>query len=129
MDSGADTCLINMEIFFRMEPRPHIQQEVSLRVVGEGLTTAYEIELVFTLGSTTYKGLVFAAKLRDDFLLGLDFLKATTADVLISEQCLWVGGPDGEKIPARFRTNLTSFVGLQLLSGIIRKAFPPWSSC
>ena len=103
LDSGAECCLISTEIFQSLNPTPKILDQVQLQVVGKGLTPAWEIEVNTKVGSTNYHGLAYVCDLHDDCLLGLDFMKTVLCDILISEGCIRIGGPHGEKVPATFK--------------------------
>ena len=57
LDSGANICLINIEIYKTLNPRPQILWDVYLRGISESMTLGHEFEITVKVGSKTIKAL------------------------------------------------------------------------
>ena len=64
------------------------EREIDLRAIDGSLTPGYEIEIKIEIGLIKYHGFVYEATLKNEFLLGLDFMKATLCELLKSESCI-----------------------------------------
>ena len=100
VDCGAGACIMRKQLYEQLDLKPPFLRSVYLRGIGEGYIPGYQIKISVKVGSTIYNGTAFVTTMNDDFLLGLDFMKSTLCDILISESCIRIGGEKGEKIPA-----------------------------
>lgn len=103
IDSGAEKCLMNKQFFDQLKNKPLITREVVLRGIGEGLTPAYEIEIHLQIGPCQLLTSVLVTTMKDEFLIGLDCMKKIKCDILLSQNCIRIGGEHGTKVPASFK--------------------------
>jgi hypothetical protein len=88
VDTGAFVTVVRPDIATRWPERQTNQRFQLQTVSGEALPVLKEVFLTLTLGRRPLKILVFVANITNEFILGLDVLRAYDASVDIGCQTL-----------------------------------------
>ena len=97
VDSGAEISIMADRIYKLLDPKPKPVALSSLQLAGRAMMEAKVVEPVtMQLGSRTFKERLYVADIRDDFLLGHDFLTAWGASL---DWGLRIFEIQGEQIP------------------------------
>jgi predicted aspartyl protease len=98
IDTGASATVARQDIVAglpeRELSRPYMLQTAS----GETIPVVKEAHVELTMGRRTLRSWVFVADIKDDFILGLDILRAYDASVDIGRRVLRLGQ---DEVPVR----------------------------
>jgi predicted aspartyl protease len=98
IDTGASATVARPDIVAglpeRELSRPYVLQTAS----GETILVVKEAHVELTMGRRTLRSWVFVADIKDDFILGLDFVRAYDASVDIGRRVLRLGQ---DEVPVR----------------------------
>jgi hypothetical protein len=110
IDTGASVTVARPDIVAGLPERELSRLYVLQTASGETIPVVKEAHVVLTLGRHTLRSWVFVADIMDDFILGLDILRAYDASVDIGRRVLRLGRDEvtgGDRVwpyrPARDR--------------------------
>ena len=118
VDTGAETSMLSYSVVEQMNPQPEVVAETTIKTAMHGdKMQAYELAPVsIKLGSQHYQLPVCVGPLRDQMLLGLDFMRENYALVDTGEGALVIGDQIVKLIPTKLGQGST-------LSAVIARRF------
>jgi hypothetical protein len=91
INTGASATVARPDIVAGLPERELSQPYVLQTASGETMPVVKETHVELTLGQRTLRSWMFVADIKDDFILGLDFLRAHDASVDIGRRVLRLG--------------------------------------
>lgn len=94
VDTAAEVTIISDKVYATLEPRPRVLKETMMHAAGRGMVmkTVVVGPVYLKIGSRSYATEVYVAPIKDDMLLGLNFMVTYGVVLDLKSHTLSVGG-------------------------------------
>ena len=124
LDCGAEVTVISSDLYASLKLSLPLEL-VKLRGLTPGMITEAHLarNIPFTLGSQTFKIDMYVAPIREDLLLGMDFLHEHQVDILLSRNLIMIHGEEVMAVYKQYTNTKPITVGR--ITAVTRTVIPP----